>query len=264
LFAQLKQQEAEARLWAEIAGVHERAGREPETLAAWGRARGLHRELGDRRGELTAIEGLARATRRHVHDASLALTYYEEAATFAEALEARAVEGRVRTIIGILEWERGNYETALDQYRRALTRFRECEDPTGIGLALNSMGAAARALGRREDARRILREAVLHNRRARREALLGHTLAQLGAIEMDAEEPAAAAPYFEESLAIRVRRGDTRGEGWMRYELARVAIARAEPGRARDLLAAAARLADACGDAELAESCERRRRTAGL
>jgi hypothetical protein len=86
----------------------------------------------------------------------------------------------------------------------------------------------------------------------------------LGAVEMEAGAADRAVPYLERSLAIRVEQGDTRGEGWMCYELSRAAVAGAMPDRARSMLESSARAAKECGDAELSDACDRLRRTAGL
>jgi tetratricopeptide (TPR) repeat protein/class 3 adenylate cyclase len=264
LFAQLKDRQAEARLWTDIARVDELAHQDASALACWSRARALHRELRDRAGELVAVEGLARVTRRHVAEPSFGLSYYVEAAALALTLGDTAAEGRLRNIIGILEWESGRHAAALEQYEAALACFRRAENAEGIGLALNSIGVTLRAMGRRDDARRALDDALEHNRREGLDVLLGHALGARGALEMDAGEVDRAAVCFEESLAIRLRLHDRRGEAWMRYELAGVAAARGSPDTGRSLRAAAAALADECGDAALGEACDRLRRSAGL
>jgi tetratricopeptide (TPR) repeat protein len=264
LFAQLKDRQAEARLWTDIARVDELAHQDASALACWSRARALHRELRDRAGELVAVEGLARVTRRHVAEPSFGLSYYVEAAALALTLGDTAAEGRLRNIIGILEWESGRHAAALEQYEAALACFRRAENAEGIGLALNSIGVTLRAMGRRDNARRALDDALEHNRREGLDVLLGHALGARGALEMDAGEVDRAAVCFEESLAIRLRLHDRRGEAWMRYELAGVAAARGSPDTGRSLRAAAAALADECGDAALGEACDRLRRSAGL
>ncbi|MGH7632305.1 MAG: AAA family ATPase, partial [Gemmatimonadaceae bacterium] len=83
LFAQLKDRQAEARLWTDVARVDELAHHDANALACWSRARALRRELRDRAGELVAVEGLARVTRRHVSEPSFALSYYVEAVALA-------------------------------------------------------------------------------------------------------------------------------------------------------------------------------------
>jgi predicted ATPase/class 3 adenylate cyclase len=264
LFAQLDNRATEADLWDDIARVHEQEHRDPDALSAWAKARVLRRDLHDMVGELTAVEGLGRVTRRLVAEPSLAMAHYHDAAALAAALADRRTEGRLRNVIGILEFGRQSYAAALDQYELALAAFSASGDAEGVGLALNSIGATLRTMGRHGDARQALGRALAYNESIPRADLLGHTLGMLGAVEMDAGAPDRAMPLFERSLAIRVERGDTRGEGWMCYELSRAAAATALRDRAREMLESGARVARDCGDTELGEACERLRRTAGL
>jgi len=264
LFAQLENRASEADLWEDIARVHEEARRDADALSAWTTARVLRRELRDTTGELTAVEGLGRMTRRLVTEPSLALPHYHDAAALAASLADRRTEGRLRNVIGILEFGRQNHAVALGQYELALDAFSECEDADGVGLALNSIGLTLRTMGRLEDARDTLVRALAYNEFSTRADLLGHTLGMLGAVEMDSGAPDLAIPHFERSLAIRVESGDTRGEGWMYYELSRAAVAAAMRDRALETLELGVRAAESCGDAELGEACERLRRTAAL
>ena len=234
------------------------------SCSAWARARALRREAHDVAGELTAAEGLGRVTRRHVAEPALALPHYYDAAAMAAALGERRTEGRLRNVIGILEYQRGSYPAALAQYELALGAFTTCDDAHAIGLALNSIGATLRAMGRHADARESLARALAHNEAAGQPELLGHTLGMLGAVEMDAGLPDRAVPFLERSLAIRVEHGDRRGEGWMRYELSRAAAAGSMRDRARTMLESSAHAARDSGDTELHDACERLRRTAGL
>jgi serine/threonine protein kinase/tetratricopeptide (TPR) repeat protein len=263
LFAQLENRASEADLWEDIARVHEQEHHDVDALSSWTKSRVLRREQRDRAGELTAVEGLGRVTRRLVAEPSLALPHFHDAAGLAASLADRRTEGRLRNVIGILEFGRTNYVAALDQYELALDAFSACEDTEGVGLALNSIGLTQRTLGRLDEARETLARALAYNELSSRADLLGHTLGMLGAVEIDLGAPDLALPHLERSRAIRVQSGDTRGEGWMCYELSRAAAATAMQDRARELLADCARAAQACGDRELGEACERLRFTVG-
>ncbi|HEY7877655.1 MAG TPA: tetratricopeptide repeat protein, partial [Gemmatimonadaceae bacterium] len=166
LFAQLENRASEADCWQHIARVHEHARSDTEALSAWAKARVLRRELHDAPGELIAVEGLGRVTRRHVAEPSLALPHYRDAATIAAAIADQRTEGRLRNVIGILEFERQSYAAALEQYRLALAAFSGCGDAEGVGLALNSIGATLRTMGRYGDAREALARALAHNERS--------------------------------------------------------------------------------------------------
>lgn len=264
LFAQLENRSSEADLWEDIARVHEQERRDTDALSAWERARTLRGALRDKAGELTAVEGLGRVTRRSAGDPAQALAFYHDGAALAASLADRRTEGRLRNVIGIVEFGRQRHAIALEQYELALDAFSECEDSEGMGLALNSIGLTLRAMGRLDDAREALARALAYNELLPRADLLGHTLGLLGAVELDAAAPDRAMPFLERSLAIRSDNGDTRGAGWMCFELSRAAATAHKAERAREMLESGARLARACGDSELAAACEELRRTTAV
>ncbi|HET9004599.1 MAG TPA: tetratricopeptide repeat protein, partial [Gemmatimonadaceae bacterium] len=239
-------------------------GSDGDAMAAWAKARALRHQSGDVAGEMEALEGLGRATRRHLGEPSLASGYYREAAELAAASGDGRAEGRLRNTIAILEWSRAEYAEALAEYERALAIFRVSGDDAGLGLILNSLGATLRALGRPHDARERLVEALAVHRRTGERRLEGHALALLGEIALALDEWSEAVSRAEDSLAIRRATSDVRGEGWMLHLLARAHIARDRPDRARESLALAERAGAACSDVELLAECEQLRRSSGL
>ncbi len=264
LFAQLKDADGEAAVWARLAGACEAEGQDAEAMAAWGQARSIRQRTGDAAGELQALEGLGRTARRHLPEASLAIGHFREAAELAASTGQAQAEGRLRNTLGILAWTRGEHAGALAEYERALAVFRAAGDEAGVGLALNSLGATLRALDRRGQARERLEQALAHHRQAGLARLEGHALALLGEIALELDEPAEARARLEASLAIRRRTGDRRGEGWMLCLLARAHAAEGRRERARRLAAAAAGLASEAGDVELQAACRALPRALGL
>lgn len=249
-------------MWAAIASTEEKLARHAAALAAWGRASQLYRHLDDVQGELAATEGLARATRQHVAEPSLALTHYQHALQLADTLGDLEAEGRLRNVMAILEWSRGDQQAALAHYERALDVFRRLGDDVHAGLMLNSIGATLRALGQQDNAARRLHEALEIHRRTGERQLEGHALALLGDLSVEQEDAERAATFYNRSLDIRRATGDRRGEGWMLHGLARCELARGVPYRVREHVTQAARIADECGDPELAAACEQLRRVA--
>jgi tetratricopeptide (TPR) repeat protein len=262
LFAQLEDLEGEAAAWSTIAAAQERRGELVDALAAWSRAAALHRQLGHGPGEIEALEGLGRTTRRHVAEPSLALAHYYPAAELARSVSDGTAEGRLRNTIGLLEWSRGEYARALTSYERALAIFRDRGDPVHEGLMLNSLGATLKALGRRDEAERRLLEAVALHRETGERQMEGHALALLGDLGLERDEPERATRYYRQSLEIRRAIGDRRGEGWMLHHLARAELATGISYEVRERVASSSRIAAECGDAELATSCEQLRRLA--
>lgn len=261
-YAELRDAEGEARAWRAVAEGEEKLGRLAPAMAAWGKASQLLRQMGDGAGELQAVEGLARTTRAHLAEPTLAMAHYERAADLAAALGDGKAEGRIRNVMGIIEWTRGQYDDALRQYERALDLFRASGDAGAAALMLNSIGATLRALGRRDEAEQRLHEALDAHGGSCRGQLEGHALALLAELRMDRDDTSGATEYFSRSLDIRRAIGDRRGEGWMLHGLARCELARGVPYLVREHATAAARIAEECGDGELASACEQLRRIA--
>jgi serine/threonine protein kinase/tetratricopeptide (TPR) repeat protein len=264
IFARLQDRETEALMWSRIAGAHERKRNDADALGAWSKARTLRKQAKDRRGELEALEGIARVTRRHVAEPSLAVGYYREALGLAKLLGDGATQGRLCNTVGILEWTQGDYDEALSWYVTALGLFRELDDPVNEGLMLNSIGVTLKALGRREEAQTRLEEAVSHHRQTGQALLEGHALAALGDMRYEVGDTGQALECYKRSLRLRQEVGDRAGEGWMLHHLARVYLARELSGPARELIDRAARIAADCGDDELRTALERLRRGAAL
>ena len=261
LFAQLEDHAAEAHVWSRVAALHQGRGHYADAMAAWGKARALSEQVADARGQLVAAENLARVTRLHVSEPTLALGYYRDALALATSLADEDAEGRLRNVIGILEWSRSRYDAALEQYEAALALFRRRGLHEAAGLMLNSIGVTLRALGRRAQARARLEEAIDAHRAHAHHRLEGHALAVLGDLHHDAGENKQALECYDCSLGLRRRIGDREGEGWMLQRLARTQLARGLTELAHAHAAEAERLAGECRSAELQSACEQLRRT---
>jgi serine/threonine protein kinase/tetratricopeptide (TPR) repeat protein len=261
-FAELRDIDGEARMWSAVAAAEEKLHHHAQALAAWSRASQLFRQLEDARGELTAMEGLARATRQHLGEPSLALVHFQQAVQLAGTLGDLQAEGRMRNVMAILEWNRGDVQAALAHYERALAVFLELGDDVHAGLMLNSIGATLRSLGRSDAAAARLEEALALHRRTGERQLEGHALALLADLAIEREDAERAAYLYGQSLELRRATGDRRGEGWMLHGLARCELARGVPYLVREHVTHAARIAEECGDGELAAACEQLRRVA--
>jgi tetratricopeptide (TPR) repeat protein/class 3 adenylate cyclase len=261
-FAQLRDAEGEGSVWSAVATIEEQLQHSAAALVAWGKACALRQQLADRAGELIAVEGLARTTRVQLPESPLALAYYQRGVQLAEGLADHAAEGRMRNVMGILEWQQGEYAAALGHYERAFELFSSLDDVTHAGLMLNSMGATLKLLDRSTEAEQRLREGLRLHERSGQKQLEAHALALIGDLLVARDDIDHAFEQYSRSLEIRRSIGDRRGEGWMLHSVARCELARGEPYRVREHLIAATRLADQCGDAELAAVCTQLRRIA--
>jgi len=260
VYAALADPTGEARAWSQIARAHERLGNVTEAQSSWERTLALRRSVGDRQGEVDALEAVGRVARRHL-PASVALRFYDEAISRATEAGDHRRTARLHNSAGIIEWTRGQYERALAHFERALDSFQTLDDVPGAGLMMNSIGVSLSALGRRVEARERLHQAVAQHERTAQPRLEGHALAALGDVCWESGETDDAAGWYDRSLRLRQAIGDLRGEGWMLQRLARAKSAAGDPEGAEMLVARAAELSTRCSDEELMDACAQLRRT---
>src|SRR6185295_192986 len=163
LFAQLEDREAEAEMVARTAAILERLRSPAEAADAWQSVASLRRALGDAKGELDALEGLARTTRQRAASPDEAIPAFQAALTLATTLGDRPREVALHNTLGILEWQRERYLDALRHYEVALRLVRDQGDRAHEGLLLNSLGVTLSRLRRHDEARTALEESVALN-----------------------------------------------------------------------------------------------------
>jgi serine/threonine protein kinase/tetratricopeptide (TPR) repeat protein len=222
LFAQLEDRNGEVEMWTRVAGILERKSAN-EAVAAWENVRRLRQSLGDVRGELEALDGVARAIRTRGAPPAETIPHVEAALVLATTLGDFRREAALRNRLGILEWEGGRYAEALRHYELALRLFREQGDHAGEGLALNSLGVTLGRLDRHEEAMTVLENSIALNRERGQQLLEAHALAALGDICRARGRVELAVQCFEQSLALRRVLGDTNGETAMRERLSEAA-----------------------------------------
>jgi tetratricopeptide (TPR) repeat protein len=219
LFAKLEDRAGEVEMWSRHARLLEEVD-VGTAEAAWGKARALRVRLGDRRGELEALEGIARAARRRCATAEEAMPYVEAALAMACTLGERSREADLRNTLGIIEWESGRYSQALHHYERALALARELGERTREGLALNSIAVTLARLNRHEEARTVLEESIEVNRTSGQQLLEAHAWAALGDMWCTVPRFAAARECYESAIELRRALGDHAGEKSMLLRLA--------------------------------------------
>ncbi len=255
LFAQLEDREAEAEMTGRAAVILERLRLPAEAADAWQAVASLRRALGDARGELDALEGLARTARARAASPQDAVPGFRAALALATTLGDRNREVALHNTIGILEWESGRYPEALRHYEAALVLVREQGDRVHEGLLLNSLGVTLSRLHRHEEARTALEESLALSRERGERLLEAHALAALGDVWRARGRGESAAACYEQSLAFRRTLGDRRGEGWMLLRLAETRAASGDAPAARQQAAAAVTIAEAIGDIGLRAAC---------
>jgi serine/threonine protein kinase/tetratricopeptide (TPR) repeat protein len=215
LFAQLEDAVAEANMWRYAAMARERTGLSAESRDAWKRVQPLCRQVGDSRGLLNAMEGVARTTRQIDGASDASVAAFEAALDMASTLGEWRRALACRNTLGILEWERQRFPDALMHYEAALLLAREQGDPVEEGVILNSVGVTLSKLNRPEDARTVLEESAALNRDTGQRLLEAHALAALGHVSRALGRLDRAVEQFTRSMELRREAGDRVGEAWM-------------------------------------------------
>jgi tetratricopeptide (TPR) repeat protein len=255
LFAQLEDDLVEADMWSKVAVVRERTGAFAESLESWMRVQTLRRRLGDSRGQLAALEGLARAMRQLDGATDTTVSAFEAALDLASTLGEWNSALICRNTLGILEWTRGRFTNALAHYEAGLMLAREQMDQIQEGVILNSLGVTLLKLDRPEEARTALEESAALNRRTGQRLLEAHALTGLGQVARSLSRFDRALEYFDQSRVLRDQAGDRVGEGWMWRRVAEMHALLGNMTAAQDAAAAAARLAETSADGALIAAC---------
>ncbi len=220
LFARLEDRANEVEMLSRLATLAERSEQQDRAINLWSTVRALHSDLGDARGELAALEGVARVARKLRRDDAIAHT--SAALALASTLGEKRRELALRNTLGILEWEQGRYEAAMSYYEIALVQAREVHDRASEGVLLNSLGVTLARLDRCEEARTVLEQSVALNRATGAQLLEAHALAALGDVRRARGALAAARECFEGALALRRALNDDAGERHLLQRLAEI------------------------------------------
>jgi tetratricopeptide (TPR) repeat protein/class 3 adenylate cyclase len=255
LFAQLEDAVAEAEMWSYAATARERTGLNAEARDAWKRVQPLCRQVGDSRGLLNAMEGVARTTREVDGATDSSVAAFEAALDMASTLGEWRRALACRNTLGILEWTRDRLPDALKHYEAALLLAREEGDRVEEGVILNSLGVTLSKLNRPEEARTVLEESVILNRDIGQPLLEAHALAGLGHVSRTLGRFDRAVEDFGRSRDLRRAAGDRVGEAWMWRRIAEAHAASGNNAAAQDAALEAARIATVSGDPGVIAAC---------
>lgn len=129
----------------------------PEARSLFARSLALRRELGDRRGTAFALANLAWAEERTGLFGEAAERLREAEGLLGE-VDDRMLPGQTLNILGLLAYDRGEMEEALEVLGRACASWRESGNISGLCLALSFLAQALLALGRLEEAEAAAKE----------------------------------------------------------------------------------------------------------
>jgi DNA-binding SARP family transcriptional activator/predicted negative regulator of RcsB-dependent stress response len=106
----------------------------------------IHREVGDLRGELSALNNLAMVDEL-IGDLPTALDHYRQAVTICQKTGHRLAEGVITTNLGKLNTELGNFSEAQSLLDKAVIIREEIQNEEGLAVALKHLGDLCRRTG---------------------------------------------------------------------------------------------------------------------
>jgi len=119
--------------------VYNTLGKNSEALQCYEKALGIWREIGNRGGEGTTLNGLG-SVYKVLGKKAEALKYYEEALSIRREVGDRIREGETLSNLGVVYHYLGKKPEALSYYEQALSIRREVGDRYGEGITLWNIG----------------------------------------------------------------------------------------------------------------------------
>ncbi len=213
----------------------------------------LYRELDDAGGIAATLQVLGSVAREQGRYARAVDLHAESLAT-AEAADDTWAVASAHGYIGFAAWLQRDFERAAAECNLALALSRELGDTEGIAWALISLGTIARYQGHADQALALLTESRDRAERIGFREGIAWSLEQLGLLAVESGDPGAG-QLLRSSLEIHHHLRDRWRVCSVLVDLAALAVAQHQPGRAALLLAAAETMRAAIGT--VVAPCER-------
>ncbi len=189
----------------------------PEALKAYEQAREIYAsaEARDRHEEARTLHAIGGAY-DVMGEPERALAFFNEARVGWVETGDLALEGNTYSSIAKLDDDRGDWQTALDNYHKALSLYAQAEAAAERGKpavartrasTLYNLGFTYATLGDYAEALRLLRQSL---ERRDNPAGQGITLMMIGYVHALAGKPQEALEYCEQALPLQVEAGDPR------------------------------------------------------
>jgi non-specific serine/threonine protein kinase len=117
-------------------------------------------------------------------------------------------EARVHSAAGTMAWMNGDFAAAIPHHRNALACYRALDDQPHVAETLTDLAVQYGRMNDTEQAIELLSESLAIARRLEAWWEVGRTLNNLGVMEEDRGDDAAAEAYHREGLAYAQRAGD--------------------------------------------------------
>ena len=139
-------------------------------------------------------------------DVAHAVARFELALQLASEAREDFYVARANMHLGMAAQVRGDYETTLAFYERAMPQWYALEDPVFLVAALNNSAAVLHDLGRTSEAEARLEECIALARSSANVHILALALANLGKIRQGRGDASAEAPLLEALRLMRAAR----------------------------------------------------------
>ena len=278
-FRGLNDGQGEARVLVDLGQVRMLLGDSGGALEAHERSLRLYREAGNEPGQASALNNVGLVL-KNTGDLQEAIRRYEEALVLWRRLGSRSAEagtlqnlGSLYVLIGhdaegmdllqralqlveggkdsdrmeiliALAWARylaGSPEAALDLYREAIDLARRLGDRSAEAGAWDRRGSALRALRRYGEAADSYSRALKIVRGLGSRVDQGHTLANLGWLDLETGDAKRASRRLREAVDLLAASGEPNGETHARIGLSRAERRLGAYGRAREQIDLAVR-----------------------
>jgi len=161
----------------------------------------IHREVGDLRGELSALNNLGQVLQL-LGQLEKASRFYVQALAASRKIGDQLAEGVLLTNLGSLRLLLGDYEQAQADLVQALEIRQQIGNDEGAAMVLKLLGDTARQQGQYARAGEYYQHALDINRRLQHPKQTGEALTGLAALHRDLGAYARAEEYLAQAQAI--------------------------------------------------------------
>ena len=121
----------------------------------------------------------------------------------------------------------------------------------------NSIAVTLRSVNRFDEAISALDRALAMHQKTHERLYEGQALAVMGHLHADRDQLTEAMDAYRRSLTIRCELGDSVGQGWMTYYMARISVRQKHIQEGRSFVSQAHEIASTHDDQELGQACHR-------
>jgi tetratricopeptide (TPR) repeat protein len=191
----IKERSIEGAHFGNLGNAYSELGDTHRAIDSYQQHLNISRELGNQRGEATALGNLGEAYRKA--DSSQAIKFYEKSLTICREIRSRDGEYLSLCGLGNLYYTIREPKRAIEFYQQSLKIAREIGDQRGEGMILGNMGLAYYVLGEVQQAVDLFNQHLAIARETGDRRGEAHASWNLGMVYEKKEDLARAADYMQ-------------------------------------------------------------------